>query len=178
MSDKVLLASASRTGSTREVVEELASYLRTAGVETVVLAADEVKDVSTYDAVVLGTAIRFEKPLPEAVRFVDRFEHTLSGKPSALLALCLTLIEDTPDNHARVSGWVEPLVAKLGPRSVGLFAGSAERERLGFILSLLLGVILAIKGKKLGDYRDREKIHKWADGLVAALELETPSSQI
>ena len=171
MSGKVLLAYATRRGSTREVVEEIAGSLRRAVVETEVLKATEVKDVSGYDAVVLGTAIRFDKPLPEAVRFVDRFERDLSVIPTAFLALCLTLIEGTPESREKVSGWVQPLVDKLRPRAVGLFTGSAERERLGFFLSLLLGAVLAAKGEKLGDFRDWEKIRQWADGLAVTLGL-------
>ena len=178
MSRKVLLAYASRRGSTREVVEEIAASLRAAGTDAVVLPASEVQDVSLYDAVLLGTAIRFDRPLPEAVRFVDRFRLELSKIPTALLVLCLTMIDDTPESREIVSGWVKPLVDLLEPKTVGLFAGAAERERLGLILSLLLGVILVVKGFKLGDYRNWEKINKWTDELVEVLELEKPASNI
>ncbi|GEM_PF-3645432 len=53
----VLIAVASRYGSTREIAEALAGTLRAAGHVVAVRNAAEVADAALYDAVVLGSAI-------------------------------------------------------------------------------------------------------------------------
>jgi len=138
--------------------------------EVEILPARKVRSLSGYDAVVLGTAIRAGKPLSDAVRFAARFGRELSGMPAALFVVCLTMIRDTPQSREKVGGYIEPLVAALRPRTTGLFAGAAERKRLGFLLGRFMEKILAGEGIAPGDYRDWRKIRTWAGSLPEILQ--------
>ena len=170
MGRKILIAYASRRGSTREAAEAVAAVLESAGMQTTVLPAGRVRSLAGFAAVVLGTAIRVEKPLSEAMRFAARFREELASVPTALFVLCLALTRDTPGKRDEVSGWIAPLVEDLEPLSIGLFAGSAERERLGFFFGRILKKALSEEGMELGDYRDWEKIRGWAGSLPGLLK--------
>lgn len=173
MSFRILLTYASRRGSTAEAADTIASVLRDQGSDVVVLPVRKVRSVSGYDAVILGTAIRAEKPLSGAVRFVSRFGPELSEVPVALFVLCLTMMDDTAETRKKVTSWVYPLVTGMRPRTFGLFAGAAERHRLGFFLSCILSKILSQEGRELGDYRDWSKIRVWAESLSEAFRKDT-----
>ena len=53
----VLVAVASRHGSTREIADAIAQELRMQGVDADVRHVEDVPDLNSYDAVVLGSAI-------------------------------------------------------------------------------------------------------------------------
>ncbi len=157
---KVLIAYATRAGSTAEVAEAMGQVLRGRGIPVDVLQAGQVADVSTYRAVIIGSAIRMGKWLPEAAKFVDRNQAALASVPSAFFSVCLTMQKDTPENRRTVEGYMEPVVRKVRPLSIGLFGGKMEYSRLGFLDRLIVS-----KMKKVpeGDYRDWPAIRAWAD---------------
>lgn len=57
---KVLVAYASKRGSTAEIAEAVAKALAEAGLDVDCIKSDDVSDVSPYDAVVLGSAVYME----------------------------------------------------------------------------------------------------------------------
>ena len=159
MKDKILVAYASRAGSTGEVSEVIGQVLREAGAAVDVRLAKDVTDLSPYRAVVVGSGIRVGKWLPEAVEFVERHREVLSRIPVAYFLVCLTLKEDTEENRREVSAYLDPVRDLVQPVDVGLFAGAMDYSKLPFILRL---VMKAMKSPK-GDFRDWEAIRAWAD---------------
>jgi menaquinone-dependent protoporphyrinogen oxidase len=159
MKDKILVAYASRTGSTGEVAEAIGQVLCEAGAAVDVRSAKEVTDLSPYRAVIVGSAIRVGKWLPEVLRFVERHGEALSRMPVAYFAVCLTLKEDTEENRREVSAYLDPVCEIVQPVDVGLFAGAMDYSKLPFILRL---VMKAMKSPK-GDFRDWEAIRAWAN---------------
>src|SRR4051812_20585179 len=71
---QVLVAYASKHGSTREIAEAIAAELRDCGLEVDCVSADEVKHVDGYDAVVLGSAV-YMKRWQRSARKLLRSEH-------------------------------------------------------------------------------------------------------
>ena len=67
----ILVAVASRHGSTHEIAEVLAQELRTSGHAVAVRNARDVGDAEMYDAVVIGSAAYMGNWLPEA-RLVEQ----------------------------------------------------------------------------------------------------------
>jgi menaquinone-dependent protoporphyrinogen oxidase len=97
--------------------------------------------------------------LPEAARLVESNQATLAGVPAAFFSVCLTMQKDTPENRRTVEGYMEPVVQKVRPLSIGLFGGKMDYSRLGFLDRLIVS-----KMKKVpeGDYRDWAAIRAWA----------------
>jgi menaquinone-dependent protoporphyrinogen oxidase len=156
---KVLIAYASRAGSTAEVAEVIGQVLQGGGIPADVLPAGQVADVSIYRSVILGSAIRMGRWLPEATRLVERSQAALAGMPTAFFSVCLTMQKDTPENRRTVENYMSPVLQKVRPSSIGLFGGKMDYSRLGFLDRLIVS-----KMKKVpeGDYRDWSAIRRWA----------------
>ena len=158
MSDKILVAYASRAGSTGGVAEAIGQVLCNGGVAVDVRLAKEVTDVSPYRAVVVGSAIRMGQWLPEAIKFVEMHRDALSQVPVAYFAVCMTLAEDTEENRRMVAAYLDPVREIVQPVDVGLFAGAMDYGKLSFIFRL---VIKAMKVPE-GDFRNWDAIRDWA----------------
>ncbi len=72
MSEKVLVAYATKMGATAEIAAAIGTELRKAGHDVDVRNVTEVGSIMEYDAVVLGSAIYTRRWRPEAVRFLRR----------------------------------------------------------------------------------------------------------
>lgn len=93
MNNKILVTYASRAGSTMEVAQAIAKTLGEARAQVDVIPMQEVRDLSAYQAAVVGSAIRKAKWLPEAVQFVRAHQETLRHKPLAMFTVCITLAQ-------------------------------------------------------------------------------------
>ena len=78
---KVLVAYASKRGSTAEIAESVAETLRGAGLEVDCLESGEVTDVSPYDAVVLGSAVYMKRWRGDARHFLRKHSDQLAERP-------------------------------------------------------------------------------------------------
>ena len=78
---KLLVAYASKHGSTAEIAEAIGDELRAAGVEADVAQASEVGDVARYAGVVLGSAVYMKRWRPEARHFLRLLERELGDRP-------------------------------------------------------------------------------------------------
>lgn len=172
MSDRILVAYASMTGSTVGVAEAIGKSLVEHGAEVDVCRVEDVKDVTPYRAVVVGSAIQNRQWLPVAMQFVQKHRTELAGKPFATFAVCMTMAMKNGKYRAGVVDWLQPVRALVSPVSEGFFAGVLDiskvpkwSDRLKFRLSVLFGVWSE------GDHRDWNAIREWADGLPAALRL-------
>ena len=81
MAARVLVAFASKLGSTGEIAEALAEELRSAGHHASAHSVREVKGLDGWDAVVLGSAIYAAHWQRDARRFTTRFQAELAARP-------------------------------------------------------------------------------------------------
>lgn len=165
MSDKILVAYASKCGSTAEVAKAIGRVLCDGNVAGDVRLAKDVTDVSAYRAVVVGSAIRMGKWLPDAAKFVETHRDALRQLPVAYFAVCLTLGEDTEENRRTAMAYLDPVRTLVQPVDVGLFAGAMDHGKLSLPVRL---VIKAMKTPE-GDFRDWDSIRAWAEEARSAL---------
>lgn len=158
MNEKILVAYASKCGSTGEVAEAIGQVLCDGGAATDVRLAKDVTDVNGYRAVVVGSAVRMGQWLPEAVKFVETHQDALNQMPVAYFTVCMTMQEDTEENRREVMGYLDPVREIVQPRDVGLFAGAIDYSKMGFVFRL---VIKAMKVPE-GDFRNWDNIRDWA----------------
>ena len=171
MEKKILVAYASKCGSTAEVAKTIGQVLSESGVEVEVRAAHEVKTMKDYDAVVLGTAIRMNKPLGEMTSFAKKFNNELAQLPTAVFSLGLSMKEDTAENRAETTNFIAPLVEQLpSKKSTAMFGGKFDLDTVSPILRFMLSKDTS-GAMAPGDYRDWNAINTWANSLPVELGL-------
>ena len=84
---KILIAYASKNGSTADCAKRLANLMHHADV-TLVNLETESPEPDLYDVVVFGSSVRFGKLLPPATRFLKEHHDTLLQKKLALFLCC------------------------------------------------------------------------------------------
>jgi menaquinone-dependent protoporphyrinogen oxidase len=167
---RVLISYASRCGSTGGVAEAIGQVLCVMGASADIRLVGNVNDISPYHAVIVGSAIRRGKWLPEAVGFVKDNQDMLSRLPIAYFVVCLTMKDDTAENRSKVMAYLDP-VRKVAPRiqpvAVGLFPGAVNFGKLSFVDKM----VLKAKGVSEGDYRDWTAVKAWAFDVGPKLPL-------
>ncbi len=162
MSPKVLIAYASRSGSTMEVAEFIGQVLHEAGLEAEVTSVDQVTSIEPYKLVILGSAARVGKLLPEIIKFAKRSAAELVHKKTAYFSVSMTMCEDTPENRNKVAIYLEPLLKIKEPVSTGLFAGKYDSSSVNFLLRQILKKMKVPEG----DFRNWEEIRGWSQELA------------
>jgi menaquinone-dependent protoporphyrinogen oxidase len=77
----VLVAYASKRGSTAEIAEAVADKLRECGLSVDCVPAGDVGTLEPYDAVILGSAVYVSHWPADARHFLRRYADELSGRP-------------------------------------------------------------------------------------------------
>jgi len=165
MQKKILVAYASRTGSTAEVAEKIGNTLKDLGASIDVKSVKEISDVSNYDAIIIGSAVRMFKLLPETMEFFKRFSESFKDKPVAYFIVCLTMKEDNDKNSGRAETYLKPLYEVKEPVMVGLFAGKIEFSKL----SPLWRWFMKVAKIEEGDFRDWDLIDDWTKRVADIL---------
>jgi menaquinone-dependent protoporphyrinogen oxidase len=161
----VLVAFATKYGSTQEAANAVAARLNALGIEAEARPAAEVRDAGTYSAVVLGTALYFFRWRGEAHRFLRRNRKTLAGVPVAVFGL--GPIEDTPEQFAGAREHLDKGLAKhpwLTPRASTVFGGRFDPTRLRFPDNNP-----AMRSMPARDLLDLRAVTAWAESLPDAL---------
>jgi menaquinone-dependent protoporphyrinogen oxidase len=166
MSNKILVAYASRAGSTAGVAEAIGQTLAESGAQVEVRPMKDVEDLAPYRAVVAGSAIQGGRWLPEAMQFMRTHRAALAQKPFAAFLVCMTLAIANGKYREHVADLLQPVRALVRPVSEGLFAGALDiskvpsfGDRLKFRLSVVFGVWSE------GDHRDWNAIRAWAESI-------------
>jgi menaquinone-dependent protoporphyrinogen oxidase len=171
MEDRILVAYATRAGSTAGVAEAIGKTLTDKGHQVDVLPMQSVKDLSPYRAVVAGSAIRGQKWLPEAMQFLQAHRSELSSKPFASFMVCITLsMANAAQYREGLKAWMSAVRALIQPVDEGYFAGVLDFSKLPVSFNVLLMRLVVLFGLwKEGDHRDWAAIQSWAEGLAPKL---------
>ncbi len=162
MSAPILIAYATRYGSTAEVAQFIASTLESRGIQTLCQPAREVKNLQGVRAVVLGAPLFMFHWHKDALRFLDRFRGELSALPSAVFALGPTTEprseKEWTDARAILDKELDSR-AWFGPTAVALFGGRWDPSKIGFPFKAIA------KSMPTSDLRDWDAIRAWAQAI-------------
>ena len=174
---RVLVAYASMHGSTGEVAEAIGKLLCGQGAAVDVRLVKNVNSLTPYNAVVVGSAVRSDKWLTEAIQFVETNRKALSRMPVAYFLTCLTLTRPSEENSRRARSFMEPVldaVPEVKPVNMGLFAGVLDYSKYSFGIRAVMKYKMGSKGVKEGDYRDWDAIQSWAGKAAGSMVGERP----
>lgn len=162
---KLLVAYASKCGSTAEIAEAVAKTLCAGGINAALSSAEKIKSLQGFDGVILGSAIYMGSPLKSAEQFVDRFSEDLATIPAAVFGVCLTMKDASSQNESTALAYLAPLTKKIKPVSTIAFAGRIDHASLPTIYRFFSQAdnsgILAE-----GDFRDWGVINGWASQMT------------
>lgn len=157
---KVLIAFASKHGSTAEIAAEIARSLNTDEIEADLLQAADVRSVSGYDGVVLGSAVYMGGWLKDARDLAAREAVALRHREVWLFSS--GPIGDPP-KHVIQAADISEVIELTRPREHRLFAGKLDRSRLGLAERSLMAALRVADG----DFRDWPAIREWARTIRA-----------
>ena len=170
---RVLVAHASRLGSTREIAERVAETLARRGIATRAVAVTEPCDPRDYDAVVIGSAVYAGHWLKEGVEFVRRHRDALADRPVWLFSS--GPVGNTATSHPSVApAEAAELERLVGARGHRVFAGALDRSTVD---GAGLGGVMGFIARHLvpeGDYRDWTDIEVWAGAIARELAPAVP----
>ncbi|MGV1047297.1 MAG: flavodoxin domain-containing protein [Solirubrobacterales bacterium] len=161
---KVLVAYASKRGSTAGIAETVAAEISRCGFDVDCRDSGEVKTLDPYDAVVLGSAVYMKRWRGDAKHFLRHHHKELAKKPFWIFSSGPVgdPAKDNPD-------WAEPprIVEKaeqLGVRDHAVFGGSLPEEPHGMTKGMVEST-----PPEFRDRRDWDQIRAWAKGIAAQL---------
>jgi menaquinone-dependent protoporphyrinogen oxidase len=163
----LLLAYATRNGSTRDVAEHIASMLRLDGYEVTCRPAAEIEDVEALDAVILGAPIYTGRWHRDACDFVKRHRDEIAHRAFAVFALGPRTLDLDDMNSARAQ--LDRALRKLAgptPATIAVFGGVLDPKKLHFPFNRM----------RPSDARDWDDIDTWASRLPAALGCGKPAA--
>jgi len=156
----VLVAYATKHGSTAEIAEAIGAVLREAGHEVDVRNARDVPRLDRYAAVVLGSALYSAHWQRDANRFVKRHLEALQKVP-------VWLFSSGPLDHSAefddipLTPHVAPDVEPIGARDHRTFGG-----RLLETTAAEAGIL---ETHRVGEFRNWDHIRAWAGEIAGTL---------
>jgi menaquinone-dependent protoporphyrinogen oxidase len=176
MEHKVLVAYASKYGSTQEVADAIAATLCERGVQVDLKPMRAVRAIEGYIAVVLGAPIYYGLWHKEALNFLSRNEDALTRHPVVVFALGPNSNDEKEMQGSRAQ--LDKELAKfpwLKPVFIEVFGGKYP-AKLRFPDSFVAALPASpMHGKPPSDVRDWTAIRAWADSLVTISQSVNPS---
>ena len=173
MSARILLAYATRYGSTQQVAEAIANKLRESGLVVDLEPMRQVRTLAGYGAVVLGAPLYVLHWHKEAHDFLSKHQEALGKQPVAIFAL-----GPLHDDEAERQGSREQLDKELAkfpwlvPVAIEVFGGKYDPAKLHFSDKLIASLPASpLHNVPAGDVRNWTAIDAWASNLPAKLEL-------
>jgi menaquinone-dependent protoporphyrinogen oxidase len=161
MAARVLMAYASKLGSTAEIARAIAAVLELRGHQAEAIPMREVRSLDGWDAVILGSALYAAHWQRDANKFVARHRVALEGRPVWLFS--------SGPLDARQAAANLPITE----HAAAIVDGVAYREHRTFGGRLAPDAPVdphVLKTHPIGDFRDWEAISAWAASIAAALD--------
>jgi menaquinone-dependent protoporphyrinogen oxidase len=165
MSKKIIVAYATRTGSTAEVADAIARRLCAAGVTAEVRPVADVASLDGYSGAVLGSAVRYSAWLPEMTDFLATNRGALAAMPVAFFTMHMLALGDDPAAVAERAKYTTAARQIMTPVDEAFFAGRIDPARLSLFDRLAVKLVKS----PIGDRRDWTLIGDWAASLTPRL---------
>ena len=170
----ILVAYATKYGSTQGLAERISEALRAEGLEVDLKPAGEVRDVRGYEAFVIGSAAYMGSWLKEASELVRRNRETLATRPVWLFSSGPLgratkdakgqdiLVASEPKEFAEFAKGIKP-------RDMRVFFGALDHSKLRGVHRLFSLAPASERVLLEGDFRNWKLVDEWARGIAREL---------
>ena len=104
---RILVAYASKNGSTKSIAERLGETLSTKGHTVAVEDARKVKSIDGYKGVIVGGGIYANNWHAAARRLVKRIAEAASGLKRGAFAVCMAVADERPEERAKADRYMD-----------------------------------------------------------------------
>ena len=159
----VLVAYASKHGSTQGIAERIAEKLGQLGKQAEARPVEDVTDPSSYEAFVIGSAVYYGSWLKEATEWAHRHQAVLASRPVWLFSVgpLGTEVKDAEPQPKEIAQFQQ----MLRPREHRIFFGALDHHKLSFAERMVVKAVRAPEG----DFRDWQTVQAWAAGIAQDL---------
>jgi menaquinone-dependent protoporphyrinogen oxidase len=165
MTARILVAYASRKGSTAGIAQAIGKELTIEGYTVDVSEMKSVTSLAGYNAVVIGAPVYTGKVTGDVAAFVSTNKDELSRVP---VAGFVTGIAPVYPKTGDVKGFTDQLVTALSPVrpvAVTMFAGTLDAGKMNLVERSLTTLMKV----PTGDFRDWDAIAAWAKTLAGKM---------
>ena len=172
MDTKVLVGYSSKYGATAEIAEKIGQVLRDAGLQADVLPVKNVKDLTPYNAFVIGSAAYMFRWRGDAVSFLNKRLDVLAAHPTWLFSSGPLGKGDPVEllKGKRYPPSLQPILDRIKPRDIAVFHGLINMQKLNFFERFVISKI----PDSQGDFRDWNMITGWAKSVAVELQKTGP----
>jgi menaquinone-dependent protoporphyrinogen oxidase len=181
---KILIAFGTRYGATAGTAEEIANILQGERFEVKIvnLKEEEIKDISKFDLVIIGSGMKIHKWTSKANKFLNKFSNNLKKKKVAIFVSSggRALLEYKGE-HEEIEGMIKKYLEDkasnydLNPISMRMFGGIWDFNQMGKMYRKFIEpekenfIPAGFKETEPGVYDSRnwDEIRKWAKELAS-----------
>lgn len=156
---RILIAYATKNGSTTGIAEAIKEELASAGHAVEVQEMKAVKTLDCFDAVIIGAPLYCAKPL-DMEKFTGKFREALAKLPVAAFAVGISPVTKEEKQVAQAEKLLHEALGPLQPVAETVFAGKLDPASLNFITRKLM---VDLGKLPTGDFRDWNAIAAWAE---------------
>ena len=167
MSGRILVAYATRKGSTAGIAQAIGKELISEGYAVDISEMKSISSLVGYNAVVIGAPVYTGKVTGDVAAFVTANKDGLSRLP---VAGFVTGIAPVYPKTGDVKGFTDQLITALAPIrpvAVTMFAGTLDAEKMNFVERSLTSLMKV----PTSDFRDWDAIRAWARKLPGMMNL-------
>jgi menaquinone-dependent protoporphyrinogen oxidase len=164
---KILIAYASKQGSTAEIARAIAKELLAAGHTADAAEIAASTSPAGYAAVVIGGPMYMGHIDPLVGKFVKRHAGELAKLPVAGFVVCLAAASKDPEGMAWAEKALMKALAPTEPVATAIFAGKLDPEKLSWLQRWMIKKV----NSPVGDFRDWDAIAAWARELPGKMNI-------
>jgi menaquinone-dependent protoporphyrinogen oxidase len=160
----ILVAYASKKGSTAEIAQAIGKELQAAGHLVDVMEMMSVSSLEGYNSVVIGAPFYIGN-ITDMGKFIIRYRDALKKVPVAAFAVGLAPLGKDPADRDNAMRKLQKTLEPLAPVTTTIFAGRLDLTKLSWFQKWITERVKS----PVGDFRDWTAIAAWARDLPAKM---------
>jgi menaquinone-dependent protoporphyrinogen oxidase len=157
----ILIAYASRKGTTAGIAQAIGKELQAAGHIADVVEVGSVSTLEGYNAVVIGGPMYMGRMVGDVGKFVKRYSEVLAKIPVAVFIVGIAPVSNDPVGMGYMEKALHNAFIPLQPVAEMMFAGRVDPGNLSWLHRWMIKNVKS----PVGDFRDWTAIASWAREL-------------
>jgi menaquinone-dependent protoporphyrinogen oxidase len=164
---RILVAFATRKGSTAEIAQAIGKELQAAGHMADAIEIAKVVSMQGYNAAVVGGPMYMGRIDGSVGKFTKRHYPDLARLPVAGFVVCLAAATKDQEGIARAEKALHAALSPIQPVAEAVFAGKLDPEKLSWLQRWMIRKVES----PVGDFRDWTAITSWAQELPVKMKV-------